>query len=191
MSTTHPLTNDKYELITKRNWIAECLSLSPNRSLRLPRISTSWEALRVLYLVSHLEKSYWVTDGVHRIVSEMAFRNNYEGEWRNVQIALEHYFQTPKQFYDWFITEHSSEDFFGNIARPSQRLAEYVDFKERDPHGPVRRPQRHRGYKDKGTYVPPHRRYRHLPSEEEDDREDRRPYIGHPLLSSKDPPPMK
>jgi hypothetical protein len=141
--------------------------------------------------MSHLERTYWITDEIHRRIAQMAYRFNYEGEWRNVQIALEHYFQTPKEFYEWFITAHSSEDFFGNIARPAQRLAEYIDFKERDPHGPIRRPQRHRGYKDKGTYVPSHRSHRNLPSEEETSKEDRRPYIGHPLLHEKDPPPVE
>jgi hypothetical protein len=138
--------------------------------------------------MSHLEQSYWLTDEIHRRIGNMAYRCCYEGEWRIVQEALERYFQTPKQYYEWFITHFSPEDFFGNIARPAQRLAEFIDFKERDPHGPVRRPQRHRGYKDKGTYVPPHCSHRNLPSEEEIETEDRRPFIGHPLLHEKDPP---
>lgn len=180
--SSNRLTDDKYELITKRNWIAECQSLSPDRSLRLPTFSSSWESLTVLYLLSHIERVYWLTDDIHRRIAEMAYRYNYEGGWRNVQIALERYCQTPKEFHDWAMTIMSEEEFFGNIVRPARRLAEHIDFRLRDPHGPVRRPQRHRGYKDKGTYVPPHRRYRHLPSDETDERIDRRKNVGHPLL---------
>jgi hypothetical protein len=75
--------------------------------------------------MSHLERSYWITDETHRRIAQMAYRYHYEGGWRIVQIALEQYFQTPKKYYEWFITLFSPEDFFGNIARPAQRLAEH------------------------------------------------------------------
>ena len=178
MSIQKRLTNEDYSL-KDDDWIAECLSLQPDRSLRLPRTSTSWDALCVLYLMSHLESHYWITDDIHQQMASKAYVANYEGEWEAVQDILEQYPQTPKQFFDIFLKHHSVEEFFGNLVPRARRLSKYIDSKKRDPQAKVRKPQRHRGYRDKGTLRPPHQPSIIPPFE---DKVDRRENIGHPLL---------
>jgi hypothetical protein len=179
LSTTNRLTTEDFSLIDD-DWIAECLSLQPDRSLRIPRITSSWDALAVLYLLSHLERAPWITDEVHRMLAQKAYAGNYEGEWETVQKILEQYPQTPKEFYSIFLENHSPEDFFGNLVRTSRRLLRGLGSKARDPHGCVRKPQRHRGYRDKGTLRPAHRPAVEPPVDVE--RVDRRSLIGHPLI---------
>lgn len=161
-------------------WIAECLSLQPDRSLRLPRLGSSWDALGALYLLSHLEPHYWITDAIHRQLAQRAYLANYEGEWETVQKILEQYPKTPREFRDVFLKYHSVEELYGNLVRRARRLSRGIGSKSRDPHGPVRRPQRHRGYRDKGTLRPTHRPAVDPPQREL--RVDRRDLIGHPLL---------
>lgn len=179
MSTKNLLAEDGYSL-QDDGWIAECLSLSPDRAIRIPRISTSWEALCVLYLMSHLESHFWITDEIHRILANKAYVSNYEGEWETVQTILEQYPKTPKEFYDIFLRFHSPEDFFGNLVVRARRLSFGIGTIRRDPHGPISRPQRHRGYRDKGTLRPSHRPTVVPPSKEE--RIDRRQNLGHPIF---------
>lgn len=179
LSTNSRLSKEDFSLIDD-DWIAECLSLPPDRTLRIPRISSSWDALAVLYLMSHLAKSYWITDQVYRNLAQKAYIANYEGEWEAVQVTLERYPQTPKEFYDIFLMFHSPEDFFGNLLRTARRLSKGIGNKAREPLGVVRKPQRHRGYRDKGTLRPAHRPAVEPPSEIE--RVDRRSDIGHPLI---------
>lgn len=163
-------------------WIAECLSLDPKMTLRIPHISTSWDCLCVLYLLAHLESHYWITDNIHRQIAQKAYIGNYEGEWKTVQEILEQYPQTPKEFFEcWIHTGHSAEEFFGNLVRRSRRLARGVGLKKRDPHGPIVYPQYHRGYRDKGTLRPSHRPAV-LPAGPEGEKIDKRKDIGHPLL---------
>jgi hypothetical protein len=57
-----------------------------------------------------------------------------------------------------------------------------MNFKSRDPQGRVRRPVRHRGYRDKGTLRPPHQSVVDPPEKEE--KTDRRQNVGHPLLQN-------
>lgn len=179
MSTTNRLTTEDFSLIDD-DWIAECLSLQPDRSLRIPRITSSWDALAILYLLSHLGGAPWLTDGVYRNLAQKAYVSNYEGEWEAVQVTLERYPQTPKEFYDIFLKSHSPEDFFGNLVRTAKRLLRGLGSKARDPLGCVRKPQRHRGYRDKGTLRPVHRPAVEPPVDIE--RVDRRSKVGHPLI---------
>lgn len=161
-------------------WIAECQSLSPDRALRLIRIRTSWDALAVLFICSHLEETFWVTEKFHREAGNRAYAGNYEGEWKTVQRILEQNPQTPQEFLAVFLENHSPEDFFGNLKRFAKRVLRFRDSVLRDPHGPVRKAQRHRGYRDKGTLRPPHRPSVEPP--EKVQREDRRRLIAHPLI---------
>jgi hypothetical protein len=168
------------------DWIADCQSLPPDRAIKLPTIRTSWDALVVLYVLSHLEANfYWLTDDFHRRIAQKAYSSNYEGEWETVQEILEQYPKTPKQFYELFLKRHSPEEFFGNLKRRARRVVRCMNFISRDPHGPVVRAQRHRGYRDKGTLRPQHRPAV-APPEKIDIRIDRRPRIGHPLLRGPD-----
>jgi len=179
-SSEECLPNGKQFALEDDDWTAELLSLQPERSLKVPRINSSWEALAVLYLLSHLEASFWITDGVHRMLAQKAYVSNYEGEWETVQFLLEQYPKTPKEFYDYFLLNHSPEDFFGNLVRTARRLKRGIGSYARDPQGIVRRSQRHRGYRDKGTLRPAHRPAVEPPLVTE--RVDRRKNIGHPLI---------
>lgn len=179
MSTTRRYTKEDYSLESD-DWIAECLSLGPERSLRFPRTTSSWDALCILYLVSHLESHYWMTDDIHRRIGQQAYAGNYEGEWKTVQEILEQYCQTPKEFFDIFLKFHSPEEFFGNLVPRARRLTRGIDNKKRDPHGPVRRTLRHRGFRDKGTLRPSHQRP--VVCSLTDNRLDRRKKIKHPLI---------
>lgn len=185
MSTINQLLGED-GISLKGAWIAECQSLQPDRSLRFPRISTAWDAFAALYLLSHLEASYWITDDIHRTIAQQAYHSNYEGEWEAVQEILEQYPHTPKEFYDAFLKRHSSDEFFGNLVKRANRLSRGISFKRRDPHGPIRWPQRHRGYNDKGTLRPPHQTVEPIPGEVDlqlmPERIDRRKNVGHPLL---------
>lgn len=179
MSGPNRLTRDDLSL-ENDDWIAECLSLQPERSLKLPRITRSWDALAVLYILSHLSSAYWLTDEIYRHLAQQAYLSNYEGEWEAVQVILERYPQTPKEFYEIFLQFHSPEEFFGNLVKTAKRLTRVLGSKARDPRSSVRLPQRHRGYRDKGTLRPAHRPAVEPPVE--DERLDRRNRTGHPLL---------
>lgn len=177
--STRTITKEDYSL-EEDDWIAECLSLGPDRSIRFPRTSSSWDALCVIYLLSHLESHYWMTDEIHRKLAQQAYNANYEGEWETVQEILEQYPQTPKEFYVIFLKYHSPEEFFGNLVKRARGLSRGIDNKKRDPHGPVLRTQRHRGHRDKGTLRPSH------PDPvlyiSYGIKVDRRRNIGHPLI---------
>lgn len=130
--------------------------------------------------MSHLESQFWITDEIHRTMGQKAYIANYEGEWETVQVILEQYPQTPKEFYNIFLQFHSPEEFFGNLVPRARRLSRGISNKKRDPHGPVLRSQRHRGYRDKGTLRPPHRPVVEPP--ERSAKIDRRKKIRHPLI---------
>lgn len=183
--TNRRLTKDDFSLLDD-GWIADRQSLKPERSLRVPRTTSAWEALAVLYLMSHLEQIYfWRTDETHRKLAYQAYLANYEGEWKTVQEILEQYPQTPAEFYQKFLNYHSPEEFFGNLVRLARRLSRGIDLKARDPHGRVLKPQRHRGYRDKGTLRPPHRPAVEPPLSDSI-KVDRRNRVGHPLLRMDD-----
>lgn len=165
-------------------WIAECQSLSPDLSLGIHAVGTGWDALCLIYLLSHISHLYWITDDITRKIAQKAYSSNYEGEWEIVQQMLELDPKTPRQFYEQFLQDRSPEEFFGNLKRRARRLIRIIKFKKRDPHGPVRVPQRKRGYNDKGTYVPPHRPRVEPP--EKVTRVDRRKKVGHVLLFDPD-----
>lgn len=162
------------------DWIAECLSLQPDRSLDFSFIGTSWDALCLIYLLSHISNLYWITDDITRKIAQKAYLKNYQGGWEEVQDLLEQNLQTPEQFYQLFLLRHSPEEFFGNLQRRSLRLLQIVRYKKRDPRGTKKRTKRTRGYRDKGTYVPPHRSKVEPP--ESDPRIDRRKKVAHPLI---------
>lgn len=172
--------SDGISLREAREWIAECQSLQPDLSLSILNIGTSWDSLCLIYLLSHIADLYWITDDITRKIAQKAYLHNYEGEWSTVQEALEQRIQTPREFYKWFLQRRSPEEFFGNLQKKARRLLRIIRIKKRDPHGPVHYPQRKRGYRDKGTYVPPHRPRVEPP--EKSPRVDRRRMVRHPLL---------
>lgn len=167
-----------------KDWIAECQSLHPDHTLSVRSIGSSWDALCLLYILSHVANLFWITDDLHRRIAQKAYQANYEGEWKTVQVILEQNPQTPEEFYQIFLQSHSPEEFFGNLRKRAKRLSLIMKTKKRDPHGPVAHTQRIRGYRDKGTYHPPHEFHGDPP--EKDEKVDLRDRIGHPLLRRKE-----
>lgn len=176
--------NPKDVRLEEDDWIAECRSLQPDRSIQFSCIGSSWDALCLIYLLSHVADLPWFTDDITRRIAQKAYASNYEGGWETVQEVLELNPQTPEQFYEWFLLSRSPEEFFGNLRKRARRLLKLLRFKKRDPHGPVRKVNRPRGYRDKGTLRPPHRPPVVPPGE--GPKSDRRHLVGHPLLYDKE-----
>lgn len=167
-----------------KDWIAECQSLDPDHTLGIRTIGSSWDALCLIYILSHVANLFWITDDIHRRIAQKAYQANYEGEWKTVQDFLQQNPQTPEAFYQIWISYHSPEEFFGNLKKRAKRIQLIIRFKKRDPHGPVSKSQRIRGYRDKGTYHPPHEFHGEPP--EKDEKIDLRRFVGHPLLKEAD-----
>lgn len=162
-------------------WIAECQSLHPNLSLGINIRLSAWDSLVLLYILSHIGQFFWITDDLHKNLSQRAYQNNYEGEWKTVQDFLESDLQTPKKFYDKFVENRDPCEFFGNIKRRAKVLLRIIKKKKRDfQAGNVIYPIRKRGYKDKGTLRPFHRPAVIPPYSEV--KVDRRSDIFHPLI---------
>lgn len=165
------------------NWIAERqspYSAPPGRSYEwFPRVETAREAQLVIFLSLHIPR--YESDRVIEHIAQLAYRYRYAGEWHRVQGFLESY-DTPEVFITEYLSGKSLDDFFGNFLRMCDRYIRYHRRSYRDiqQKGPVRRPNRKRGYSDKGTLRPNHQRGRSLP----DPRplpEDRRSKVNHPL----------
>lgn len=154
--------------------------MDPDRTIGTRNIGTSWDALCLIYILSHIGSLFWLTDTLLGRIAQKAYLASYEGEWKTVQDFLELNPQTPEEFYEIFLKYRSPEEFFGNLKKRAQRLSLLIRFYKRDPHGPVNRTLRTRGYRDKGTYHPPHESHGEPP--EKDERLDRRKLVGHPLL---------
>lgn len=161
------------------DWIAEVLSLQPDRTLSC-RVRSSWDSLALIYIISHVADLFWITDEIYRAIGQAAYVANYEGEWKTVQVFLEQNPQTPEEFYNLWCKFKSPDEFFGNLKKRAMRLHYIIKFKKRDPHGPITKAQRARGYRDKGTLRPSHQFHGDPP--EKGPHLDLRSKIGHPLL---------
>lgn len=182
-------SNDLVQRILRRNlvslnsWIAECQSLqsapSPEKQAWFPRVNTSREAIVVIFL--SLFAGLWQTDRIIEHIAQLAYRYRYSGGWRTVQDFLESY-DTPARFVEMYLQHRSFDEFFGNFLPSCDRYIRWhhKSFKGETQKGPVLRPQRRRGYNDKGTLRPYYQRGRNLPGEESK-QEDRRGFITHPL----------
>lgn len=168
------------------DWNAEILSRHPDHHFWISNLSSSWDCLAMIYILSHFGDFYWMTDTLYRKMSERAYVANYEGEWSIVQNFLEQYPQTPQQFYDLWLLYKSPEEFFGNLKKRAKRLSYGCHLKPNNPQGRrVRKPQRVRGYRDKGTLRLPHQ-YHGDPPVPEAQKLDFRGRCGHPLLREKE-----
>lgn len=162
-------------------WIAECQSLHPDLHLDINLNLSAWDSLVLLYILSHISSTYWITDNLIRKISQRAYQFNYEGEWKTVQDFLETELQNPKMFYDKFVEMRDPCEFYGNLKRRAYRILRIIRKKKREKSGKVIYPQRKRGYKDKGTLRPFHRPAIIPPYSE--DKVDRRLRVFHPLIT--------
>lgn len=160
---------------------ADTSTLQSKRHLKLRyNLRTSFEGICLIYLASWFEP--WQTDDLYRAIAQRCYMLNYQGEWSEVQRLLEEPINNPQDFYNCFIKKHSPAEFFGNVVKVSIRVE--INLIYLDPEKPdrrkVRKPQRHRGYRDKGTYHYPHEKHGERP--EPSEREDRRKLVRHILL---------
>jgi len=168
-----------------QDWMAECQSLDPDLSLVFRGPTSAWDCLCLLYLMSHVAGVYWLTEEITRQISQKAYQCDYQGEWEAVQFLLEQSISTPEEFYWKFIEVKSPEEFFGNLVPRAKRLSLGMKcFKRKPSRKPVNYPQRKRGYRDKGTYRPPHEFHGDPP--EKDQKLDRRGRVYHPLIREED-----
>jgi len=158
--------------------IAEFPSLHSDSPGELSRsISKSFQALEVIFLSTFFP--YWETDRLVRSIGEKCFRSNYQGQWRIVQEFLEQYQQSPIWFLEKFSQFFTTNVLFGNLKKGSERELRFLQRKTELRRKKPRKPQRKRGYNDKGTLRPIHQYHGERPLKE---REDLRRRHNHPLL---------
>jgi len=169
-------------LLKSIDWIAEVPSLALDRFYGYSGPLSSWDALCLIYIFSHVGDRYWMTEEVFRKIANKAYLADYQGEWQIVQDFLQKHPTSPSDFYEIWLAHKSPEEFFGNLRRRAAKLSMLVRSITRNPHRkPVTYPQRARGYKDKGTLRPPHEFHGDPPVKAQ--KMDLRHLVGHPLLS--------
>lgn len=173
-------------LLDTSDWNAEDLSRYPNHRFQMFGISSSWDCLAAIYILSHFGDFYWMTDEIYRVIGNRAYVANYQGDWKIVQDFLEQFPQSPMQFYDIWCCHRSPEEFFGNLKKRAKRLLYGFRIVSNDP--PRRKPkhqERIRGYRDKGSLRLPHQ-YHGISPYSETPKLDLRAKIGHPILRKKE-----
>lgn len=174
------------------NWIAENPSLQPTIEIEfpdhqwLPHFSRAKEGI-LAYILS-LYLPFWHTDKLVTRLRDSCYFHQYEGEWAKLQDLLEQVPDLPtfeENFTDYF----SENDFFGNIIPEMEIFLRRNRFNKtfhayENDRRKAKRPIRYRGYRDKGTLRPYHRRGRNLP--DPNPQKDRRNRISHPMYSSQE-----
>lgn len=156
---------------------------TPNTGQLSRAVRDGRQALRLIFISTFLD--YWNTDVVIRAIGQKAYQNNYQGIWQEVQDFLEHYQNDPMWFVSEYLKIHGPFDFFGNFLNRVKREIRMIRIKPDHPPSyslpRVRRKVWRRGYDDKGHRRPPHEDHGDppVPSSEKNDR---RPWIHHPLL---------
>lgn len=121
--------------------------------------STALDSLAVLMIIPLIpnitRNSFW-TEKLRDHMAQQAFHNQYKGDWKLVQEILELKTQTPYYQVKKLLEHKDTYFLFGNLLPRMERLSR--GFKARlaykdvlKDYTPVRRPQRKRGYNDKGT----------------------------------------
>jgi hypothetical protein len=87
-----------------------------------------------------------------------AYYNNYEGKWKVVRDILNTKTFCLNNCLQKLPEHYSPEEFYGNIIPLMKRMKKSIRFRKwhNRPMTPVKRPQRPRGYTDKGTSTPLH-----------------------------------
>lgn len=146
-------------------------------------------ALRVLlFIFSFIEEfPYWETEKIYRTLQNRAFLGNYQGKWHLVQEFLELENPNLDQAYQIWQNHGGSFRTFQNLFK-EVRLKRDIYVSATFDSRPIHRPQRKRGYDDKGSRRLPHE-YHGIPGklkEEDPERLDRRNKVQHPLIEKKE-----
>lgn len=127
-----------------------------------------------------MQTGVWQTDQEVKFFASLCYKFNYNGKWGTFQEILER--TTNFEEFEVVAREKLGDfTYFGNLL-PLVRLYMRTVQVRKDSKKRVRKPQRKRGYDDKGTLRPSHQRGRNFSQPE---KEDRRDYVKHPLLCSK------
>jgi hypothetical protein len=182
-----PEERTKYSNVRRSEARRTPVLVPPNetRQVTVP-LTNAWSALAAIYI--GLEYEYWENEKLFRTISQKAYLNKYNGQWKTVQDFLEAEFQSPKQYQEAFILRFGPREYHGNLLPAIQRLREVLKFKasvERKEK-PVKYPQFHRGYKDKGTLRLSHEKHGIPDYSSDPERPDRRSLVYHPLLRDVD-----
>jgi len=88
---------------------------------------------------------------------KIAEKYNFAGQWGQVEEFLLLENNAPGKVLQWFFETHSPEDWFGDNLRRIIKIMKMAKSKNPYlPHkGPVKRPERKRGYDDKGSLPRP------------------------------------
>lgn len=182
MSSSNFIEFAKEILIAHENYQAEsstARSVPPLISLRC-QFTKPWEALALIYI--SIDYPEWETDILIQTIAHRAYANNYNGRWRTVQAMLEVDLQSTEQFRVEFLKYFSKEEYYGNLLR----LVKLMNLRKQEKNllrkneRTPKYPQRKRGYADKGSRRYPHEH--HGQPYAENNREDRRKLVHHPLL---------
>lgn len=169
-------------LILKR--IADFESLYPDSTwfLNGPRPQKAFKCMALLGAVLKVtgRRDIQGSERIIRWISNLCYRHQYQGKWKQVQDLLENVLDFSD--YRSYITSEimSPNDYYGNLEKLIYCYLRLLEPKtEGANYGKIRRPQRKRGYNDKGNLRPSWmKRKVAVP----DDREDRRPLVLHPLV---------
>lgn len=158
---TEFLTIQSQKLQPFRKKVAECASLYSSPSLRAT-YKTPMEAITLIIAVSDLlpARQEYIKYKLKEEMAARCYKNNYQGKWSIVQEFLE---LKNDYLYNQFILlqrHFSNQDIFGNILQLVDKIAPTIKLVEDRPNKrPVKRPQRRRGYNDKGTLRFSHERH--------------------------------
>lgn len=171
------------DLEIPRKKVAEYTSLYPDLSMKFP-YKSPMEAIAVLSIVGYIippRNEYYK----YKIKEEMAqrcYNYNYQGKWKIVQELLELSPDYPADILRYLEQHFSPETIFGNIVPMVRKMLLLMKLnKNINRRNKVKKPQRKRGYNDKGTLRFPHEIHRAWTSSYvEHEREDRRDKIKAP-----------
>lgn len=124
-----------------------------------------------------------------KALAQRAFLQNYQGTWKKLQEFLEETI-TTKEFEEKMFLSFGPYDIYGNILPEIARQMSGIKAKPRDPNKNtfVKKAQRRRGYRDKGTLRSVEDKARCAANiliatvEGAHTRQDRRFEVKHPLL---------
>lgn len=143
-----------YPDLPKRIWISDCFVRNANEALAV---------LAALPLVCPSTRNYDLISDLRQHIAKMASTYRYEGQWKIVAEILS---TTDSMVIDptWnLITENmSKEDWFGNFVPKLVQAIKALRWQKVyhsvvEDTRPYHRPQRKRGYNDKGSSRPNHK----------------------------------
>lgn len=155
--------------------------ITRNLSWSFPRVTHFHDCLALLGAVLKVsENRFWESERTVRYLSNQAYIHQYDQNWEVLQEFLEKV-DNYDDYRVYALERMSNEDFYGNLEPKIYRLIRVLKpTADEERRGRKKKSQRRRGYRDKGT-LRPNWQKRNV-ALLNDDREDRRKLVKHPLL---------